>query len=52
MDPLAGTVRPRPEVPEVPPVDAMRGGTPRVLVTGAAGRIGRHVVNELLERGY
>jgi nucleoside-diphosphate-sugar epimerase len=25
---------------------------PRVLVTGATGRIGRHVVNELLARGY
>jgi nucleoside-diphosphate-sugar epimerase len=25
---------------------------PRVLVTGATGKIGRHVVNELLARGY
>lgn len=37
----------------VPGFDTMHdSATPQVLVTGATGRIGRHVVNELLDRGY
>lgn len=36
-----------------PEVESMLSGRlPRVLVTGATGKIGRHVVNELLARGY